>query len=430
MPPPARDQADARNGRYKRGLTLRYVVALCLVAALALLSYGVFRHIGATIDRSAAITAVNGSQRLLIQRVLAQCLLLAAADDEEARRDIRAHLARAVDTLEANHARLLADLGDPGSLAARSPELAVLYFKPPYELDRRMRFFLDATRTFYRSDAGRPALSDPKFLDVLAFGQDELLRDLGRVVQEYQRQAVGRLAILRRVELATTVGMLGLLAAVGLCILRPMVRRICADRERLEGANEALTELAVTDQLTGAYNRLKFNQVMEHEVKRTSRYAEPLSVIMFDIDHFKAVNDTYGHAAGDDMLRELTRRVHAAIRAVDWLFRYGGEEFVVAAPHTGRTQAAVLAEKLRALVAGAPFPFGIAGSISLGVTEFAPGETVEELMQRVDAALYEAKNSGRNRVVVVEAEAAEKREAASGGRGGSSPLDPLDGKVG
>ncbi len=400
MPPGPTDDADVDLGCYRRGLTLRYVAALCLIGALALLSYGVFRHIMATIDRSAAITAINGSQRLLTQRVLAQCLLLAAADDEEARRDIRNRIVQALDILEKNHGHLLADLGDPASLAAHSPELAAIYFKPPYELDRRMRFFMDATRAFVRSDAGRPALSDPRFLDVLAFGENELLRDLSAVVQEYQRRAVSRLTVLRRVELAAAAGMLLLLAAVGVCILRPMVRRICADRERLQGVNEALTELAVTDQLTGAYNRLKFNQVMEHEIRRTDRYAEPLSVLMFDIDRFKAVNDTHGHAAGDDMLRELSRRVQNAIRAVDWLFRYGGEEFVVAAPHTGRDQAAVLAEKLRALVADTPFPHNIAGSISLGVAELRPGETVEELMQRVDAALYEAKNTGRNRVVV------------------------------
>ena len=334
MPRAEPSATEKRHRHYKRSLTLRYLAALSLVAAMALLSYGIFHYFMVTIDRSASITAISGSQRLLTQRVLAQCLLLSAADDEEARRDIRAHLSRAVGMLEDNHKRLLGDLDDPDSFAAHSPELAAIYFKPPYDLDRRMRFFIDSTRVFIRSDAGRPALSDPKFLDVLAFGENELLRDLSAVVQEYQRQAFHRLTTLRRVEIAATAAMLLLLGGVGFCILRPMVRRICSDRKRLEDANEALTELAVTDQLTGAYNRLKFNQVMDHEIKRANRYNNSLTVIMFDIDHFKKVNDTYGHGAGDDMLRELSRRVHAAIRGVDWLFRYGGEEFVVAVPHT------------------------------------------------------------------------------------------------
>lgn len=398
MPPSVRDDNGARR-RYKRGLTLRYVVALSLVAVLVLAGYAVFHHVMATIDRSASITSVSGSQRVLTQRVLAQCLLLSAADEEEARRDIRARLSRALAMLEENHRRLLADLDDPASLAAHSPELSAIYFQPPHELDRRMRFFIESSRDFLRGESRRPALSDFDFQNVLVFGESELLRELGAVIQEYQRQAAQRLTILRRLEAAVTAGLLLLLVFVGVGILRPMVRRICADRERLEGTNAALAELAVTDQLTGIYNRLKFNEVMDHEIRAADRYGTPLSVIMFDIDHFKQVNDTHGHAAGDDMLRELSRRVQSHIRNADWLFRYGGEEFVVAAPHTGLESAVALAEKLRAAVAAAPFPGGIPGSISLGVAALCRGETVESLMGRVDAALYEAKNTGRGKVV-------------------------------
>ena len=396
------DQIARSNRHYKRSLTLRYVAALALVAALVVISYTLFRHIMGTIDRAAAITAISGSQRLLTQRVLAQCLLLSAADDDENRRDIRQRLKQAVAALSANHDHLLADLDAPGSLAASSPELRAIYFKPPYDLDRGMRLFIENTQTFLASDAIRPALSDPAFLNLLAFGENELLRDLNAVIRQYQQLAASRLAVLRRLEAGAAGTILAILAASGLFIFRPMVRRICADRESLQGANEALAELAVTDQLTGAYNRLKFNEVMTRQVSRSARYHEPLSVVMFDIDHFKAVNDTYGHGAGDDMLRELSRRVDGATRGVDWLFRYGGEEFVVAAPHTNLGNAALLAEKLRLLVAGTPFPHGITGSISLGVAELRPGETVEELMGRVDAAMYAAKNAGRNRVAVAE----------------------------
>lgn len=384
----------------KRSLTLRYVAALSLAAALTLTTYGIFRRVMAAIDHAADITAISGSQRLLTQRVLAQCLLLAAAQNDEERQTVRGYLKAAVDTLEQNHARLLADIDDPNSLVAHSRELEAIYFKPPLDLDARMRFFIKSARQFAAADAGPPAMSNPKFLNVLAFGENELLRDVNAVVQAYQRRAVARLTTLRRVEAGATAAMLVLLTAVGLCLLRPMVARICDDRGRLEAANRALTELAVTDQLTGAYNRLKFNEVLDHELHRADRYTLPLSVIMFDIDHFKWVNDEHGHAAGDAMLRELTARVRRSIRQVDWLFRYGGEEFVVATPHTSLPQAAAIAEKLRALTAATPFPGDIRGSISLGVAQARPGETIEALMGRVDAALYKAKESGRNRVVV------------------------------
>jgi diguanylate cyclase (GGDEF)-like protein len=402
METPDQDAVAAANRHYKRSLTLRYLAALGLTAVLALASYSLFRHIMAAIDHAASITAVSGSQRLLTQRVLAQCLLLAAADDDETRRDIKARLRQALAALTVNHERLLADLDDPASLAAVAPELRDIYFKPPYDLDKGMMLFIQNTRAFIDSEAARPVLSDPAFQNLLAFGENELLRDLTVVIQKYQLLAVSRLAVLRRLEAGAALAMLAVLAASGLLIFRPMVRRICADRERLQGANDALAQLAVTDQLTGAYNRLKFNEVMTSQMARAARYHEPLSVVMFDIDHFKAVNDTHGHGAGDDMLRELARRVTEATRGVDWLFRYGGEEFVVAAPHTNLGNATLLAEKLRLLVCGTPFPHGISGSISLGVAELRPGETVEELMARVDAALYTAKNAGRNRVAVAE----------------------------
>jgi len=402
MASPDPDDSAWRNRRYKRSLTLRYIAALTLAAAMALTSYLLFRHTMGTVDQAAAITAVFASQRLLTQRVLAQCLLLSAADDDEQRRDIRGRLKQVVAALTVNHDRLLADLDSPDSLAAHSPELRAIYFKPPYGLDRAMRLFIQHTRAFVDSDAARPALSDPAFRNVLAFGENELLSDLNAVVRQYQQLALNRLAVLRRLEFTAAVAMLAILVVSGLVIFRPMVRRICADRETLQGANEALAELAVTDQLTGAYNRLKFHEVMTSQLHRVARYNEPLSVVMFDIDHFKTVNDTYGHAAGDDMLREIARRVSAATRGADWFFRYGGEEFVVAAPHTNLGNAVLLAEKLRLIIANTPFPHDITGSISLGVAQLRQGESVDELMIRVDAALYAAKNNGRNRVAVAE----------------------------
>lgn len=398
--PDFKDSAGRRAAcRFKRSLTVRYVVALSLVGALSVLSLGLFHHIMTTIDRSAAITAISGSQRLLTQRVLAQCLLLAAADDPEARHDIRANLTRAITLLEDNHRRLLADLHDPGSFVAGAPELRDLYFEPPHELDRRMRFFIESTRIFVGDMAQRPALSDPKFLNVLAFGDNELLRDLGAVVREYQHLAVRRLNTLRALEIAATAASLLLLLLVGLFLLRPMVRRICRDRQRLEKANQALSRLAVTDQLTGAANRVRLDQVMRAEIDRAERHDLPFSVIMFDIDHFKRVNDTRGHLVGDDLLRELAALVTAHIRGTDTLFRYGGEEFLVTVPHVSLAEGARMAEKLRALVAGHVFSHDLRITVSCGVAQLRPGENGDALMRRVDAVLYQAKEGGRDRVV-------------------------------
>ncbi|WP_296700301.1 diguanylate cyclase [Thiocapsa sp. UBA6158] len=164
-------------------------------------------------------------------------------------------------------------------------------------------------------------------------------------------------------------------------------------------ANAELRQLASTDALTGAWNRRHFEQTAAAEIARIQRYGEPLSLILFDIDHFKSINDNCGHQMGDQVLAELTQRVRSTLRASDLLARWGGEEFVVMMPHCGETEAMHLAERIRTLVGTRPF--GTIGTVtaSFGVAQFAPGQTLDAWFKRVDDALYRAKEGGRNRVV-------------------------------
>jgi diguanylate cyclase (GGDEF)-like protein/PAS domain S-box-containing protein len=174
------------------------------------------------------------------------------------------------------------------------------------------------------------------------------------------------------------------------------IMRDISEQKRLE---EQLEEQATHDLLTGVSNRLRFEQVLSHEIHRSDRDRTPLSLIMFDLDHFKEVNDTCGHAVGDTVLTEVAERVARAIRSSDLLARWGGEEFMVLLPETGRTGAYNLAEKLRLVVAETSFPEVGPLTISLGVTQRRPGEAEDPLLSRVDSALYRAKSAGRNRVV-------------------------------
>lgn len=158
--------------------------------------------------------------------------------------------------------------------------------------------------------------------------------------------------------------------------------------------------LAYTDSLTGAYNRRKFTDLLTSELQRKLRYSGRLTLIMFDIDHFKHINDEFGHAAGDAVLREMTRLVHGLIRANDVLVRWGGEEFMILLPQSGHKAAAVLAEKLRDAIEAYLFPGVPKVTVSFGVSEYMTGDTLESLCARVDNALYRAKHEGRNRVCV------------------------------
>lgn len=172
--------------------------------------------------------------------------------------------------------------------------------------------------------------------------------------------------------------------------------------EKMKQLNELLEHRASTDPLTGIFNRLRFNEYLEREISEARRYRHSLALIMFDIDHFKLINDTHGHQAGDTVLRELAAVVAANIRDVDVFSRWGGEEFMILSAHTDLGNGLQLAEKLRKAIEQHRFVGTGTLTCSFGVTQYAEGDTVESLTRHADAALYHAKNSGRNRVSAFE----------------------------
>jgi diguanylate cyclase (GGDEF)-like protein len=167
---------------------------------------------------------------------------------------------------------------------------------------------------------------------------------------------------------------------------------------------EELRRLAFTDAQTSLFNHRHFQTLLDEEIRRAQRYGRPLSIIFLDLDSFKAFNDTYGHPAGDTLLREVSGVLRANLRAVDMAARYGGEEFVVILPETAGEQAAVLAERLREAVEQMEVCVEEGRvphvTVSVGVASFpANAQTKSELIEAADKAQYEAKTSGKNRVV-------------------------------
>lgn len=158
-------------------------------------------------------------------------------------------------------------------------------------------------------------------------------------------------------------------------------------------------ELSLTDSLTKIYNRAKFNESLESEIYRAQRYGSKLSLIIVDADHFKSINDTFGHLAGDEVLKGIARILKENLRISDILARYGGEEFVILLPFTDTHTAQMIAQKLREKVRIENFPHGKTVTCSFGVAELLSEDTEKTLFKRADQALYEAKNGGRDRVV-------------------------------
>jgi diguanylate cyclase (GGDEF)-like protein len=179
-------------------------------------------------------------------------------------------------------------------------------------------------------------------------------------------------------------------------------------RERtreLESANRRLREIANTDELTGVRSRRRLLEIGEREVERALRYGRPLALLALDIDHFKRINDGYGHAVGDEVLRELTRELQSRLRQGDRLGRMGGEEFEILLPETGLPEAVRTAEKLRAGISASEIETSAGRlriTVSFGVAALGPGEGLDQALRRADKALYKAKQAGRNRVVAME----------------------------
>lgn len=166
----------------------------------------------------------------------------------------------------------------------------------------------------------------------------------------------------------------------------------------LEQKENILIRLARTDSLTTVHNRQSLNDILNMEIYRSARYKNPLALVMFDIDHFKKINDTFGHQTGDAVLKALADVVLRHIRSTDIFGRWGGEEFLIVAPEVSGEAGMHLAEKVRSLIAHHDFPGGRQVTASFGVAPFSPQDNFDSLINRADQALYRAKHAGRNRV--------------------------------
>lgn len=169
-------------------------------------------------------------------------------------------------------------------------------------------------------------------------------------------------------------------------------------RQRLEVTNQQLEVLSVTDHLTGVYNRQYLDQILDAEVEKVMRYDARFSIIMMDLDNFKAVNDEHGHLVGDEVLVTCSRLIQSQIRKSDIFGRWGGEEFIVICTGTTLHQACLLSEKIRMAVDEGAFPEHIRQTVSLGVAQYNKGEPVKDCVDRADRHLYKAKQSGKNQV--------------------------------
>jgi diguanylate cyclase (GGDEF)-like protein len=201
-------------------------------------------------------------------------------------------------------------------------------------------------------------------------------------------------------EMAHTLTLVTFVVLSGIYgVLALLIRRVDAQQRRILRQNAELERMSMTDMLTGVLNRHGLQRRGDEIINRATRFGHPVALLMLDLDHFKQINDRHGHPVGDQVLKHFAEIIQANLRGSDIFGRWGGEEFLVIAPHLNLNDAEKMAEKLRHAIETAEFDSAIHLTASIGVSEYSAGEPASELIKRADHALYAAKEAGRNRVV-------------------------------
>jgi diguanylate cyclase (GGDEF)-like protein len=372
-----------------RKLTAYYVAALLVIAALSIASHMVLSRVIHQNDGSAAIINMSGKQRMLSQRIAS----LAA---QYRLGDVTAQplLVQATDKFATNEAALSAAAQADTGAGQNEVALRALYAGPDG---------LDAQTTTFIANARRVASLPPSapvagaaLTALFAASRDPLLYALNEAVSIHQAESERSTALLQLLQWGLLAMVLLTLLMEARMIFRPMVSRVIL-------YTDAVLRLARIDPLTDLANRRGFLERFESALAATCRYGRPLSLLMLDADHFKHVNDLYGHDAGDDVLRALAGALQKPLRASDFAGRLGGEEFAVVLPDTDLAGAMSLAERLRAEIAALTIASGdqtISITVSIGVVPVtAQDPSINAALHAADAAMYAAKTAGRNQVM-------------------------------
>lgn len=376
---------------------VRCTIALLIAVALTVLTFLVAYRAGGQERNRAAFLDAIGTQRVLLLKIAEAASRSIAADTSEARGIERKALADSAARLTRLHEEILARGKGGKGVGDAWPHIERVYFSSPARLDQQLRDFLANAKTLADANAEAPPFVASRVAQLSEAVDLRLLPALDKAAEECRRDAENNVRAAMAFAAAGAAVVLALLAFLVISFRR-LAAALSDDREQIVRLTLELQEAAVSDGLTGALSRRRFDSIIEREVRMISRYDAVLSAILCDVDRFHAINDEFGHHVGDDVLVKTAALIAGGTRNTDFLFRWGGGQFLALLPRTSCDGAMSVAEKLRVSVAEQSTEKGPCVTISSAVAELIASETPDAALARLDAALHLAKEAGGNQV--------------------------------
>jgi len=388
-------------------LTHAYLLALGLIAILTISSHMITAHISDRQKKGEEISYSIERQRTLLQQVISSAdsyYRLGQKLDYD-------FMMQSLQEFENSHKYLTTIISKKSSFADyKSPALFRVYYHPPFNLDERITHFHNMTMEFAQYD---PKDKDTKvhekrkkLLDEMSYQASSVLKSaMDAAIESYQTETLQKGERFYNIQFSASIFILIVLAAEALFIFRPLIKKI-------KDYNAILQRYALEDSLTGLNNRRAFMNAGEIEIKRAQRDKTPMTTALLDLDHFKKINDTYGHETGDRVLKHFANILKQTFRAGDITGRVGGEEFAIILPKISHKGAITILQRLCDKTASTPCEFKTANgkkdtlsyTVSIGFTGpvIIKDQTIDSLLRQADEGLYKAKEEGRNRLATTD----------------------------